>query len=572
MKSRLLYLIISLLTFFGLFSYLVNQSNNTYNPHLPGDYHSSLFADAAGYHVYLPGVFNSWFFGKVPEKADSIAGNGFVITSDKKIKTKYPYGTALLQAPIYLIGKIHSSITNESYEGNSVLNQKYADFAGIFYGLAAIFMLFFYLKKRTDILTASITSIVILFGTNLYYYTIKASSYSHIYSFFLFVSTLQLSRFYFNKPSTFKFVLLSCCVLVIYLVRPFNILFVPLIVFVDSISFSDVKSKFLQLLSVKNILFFVILAAIFISPQLIYWKWAFGSYLPDTYPGESFSNLLKPQIIPFLFAPHNGLIPYSPVFIVLLLFLFIYPFCKKWEGFSILIFIVLMTFLSTAWYTYAMGCGFGARNFVEYSAVLSIPFALVLHEKLKHWAFKILLFCILIYPISINITLTNNFDMCFFGKGDWDWKEYNYLFYQKQIKIKVDPDSSLQFINEPKVIKDFTRQNNSCFSADQAEFVCTLSIPFNEINKVPTVMCTLSADINNLEQPADFEFVVQILRNGKQIYYNGNPIKNETKGWYSIYHVAYFPKELLLSDELRVFLLNKNKSNFLVDNIEVITR
>ena len=85
-------------------------------------------------------------------------------------------------------------------------------------------------------------------------------------------------------------------------------------------------------------------------------------------------------------------------------------------------------------------------------------------------------------------------------------------------------------------------------------------------------MCTLSADINNLEKPADFEFVVQILRNGKQIYYNGNPIKNETKGWYSIYHVVYFPKELLLSDELRVFLLNKNKSNFLVDNIEVITR
>ena len=100
----------------------------------------------------------------------------------------------------------------------------------------------------------------------------------------------------------------------------------------------------------------------------------------------------------------------------------------------------------------------------------------------------------------------------------------------------------------------------------------TLNIPFSQLNKVPTVMCTVSADINNVDQVADFELVIQIIRNGQQIYYNGNPIKNETKGWYSIYHVAYFPKDLLLSDELRVFILNKNKSNFLVDNIELITR
>jgi len=572
MKSKIINTILVVLLFFGLYFYLVNESNKTYNPHTPGDYHSALFADAAGYHVYLPGVFNSWFFGKVPEKADSIAGNGFVITSDKKIKTKYPYGTALLQAPIYLIGKLYASITNEPYEGNSVLNHKNADFSGIFYGLIALFILFFYLKKRTDILTASLTFLVLLFGTNIYYYTIKASSYSHIYSFFLFVSTLQLSSFYFTRPNTLKFVLLSCCILLIYLVRPFNILFVPLILFIDSTSFSDVKSKFLRLLSVKNILVFITLAILFVSPQLIYWQWAFGSYLPDTYPGESFSNLLKPQIVPFLFAPHNGLIPYSPVFVILLVFLVIYSFYKKWEGLPILLFILVMTYLSTAWYTYSMGCGFGARNFVEYSAVLSIPFAIVVHEKLKHWAFKIVLIALLIYPISVNITLTNNFDMCFFGKNDWDWKEYKYLYYQKLIKIKNDPDSSIQFINEPKIITDFTRPNNSCFTSNKGEFVCTLNIPFREINKVPTVMCSISAEVNNLDQNADFEIVVQIMRNGQQIYYNGNPVKNESKGWYNIYHVAYFPKELLITDELRVFIFNKNKSEFLIDKMEVLTR
>ena len=206
--------------------------------------------------------------------------------------------------------------------------------------------------------------------------------------------------------------------MIIYLVRTFNILVVPLLLFIESNSFNDVKNKFLQLLTIKNCLVFILLALLFILPQLIYWKWAFGSYLPDTYPGEKFSNLLNPQIIPFLFAPHNGLLPYSPIFALLFIFLFIYPFIKKWEGVSILIFILVMTYLSTAWYTYAMGCGFGARNYVEYCAILSIPAALIIHKQLKHWIIKLLLIGVLIYPISVNITLTNNFDMCFFGKGD----------------------------------------------------------------------------------------------------------------------------------------------------------
>jgi hypothetical protein len=333
-----------------------------------------------------------------------------------------------------------------------------------------------------------------------------------------------------------------------------------------------VKNKFLQLLSIKNIVVFVLLAILFITPQLIYWKWAFGSLLPDTYPGETFSNLTNPQLIPFLFAPHNGLLPYSPVIAVFLIFLFVYPFYKKWEGIAILTFIVVMTYLSTAWYTYSMGCGFGARNFVEYCAVLSIPFALTIHNKLKHWIAKVILTSLLIYPILVNITLTNNFDMCFFGEDVWDWREYKYLYYQKKIKLKIDPDSSLQYTVDPKVVDDPFKKDNKALATEGNEFPCTISIPFKEINKVPTVMCTVSAEINNLENVADFEFVVQIIRNGQQLYYNGNPIKNEIKGWYTIYHVAYFPKDLLLTDELRFFILNKNKSKFLVDNIEVITR
>ena len=568
LKNKFVKWIAAIAAFIYLFFYLVGESDNTYNPHVPGDYHSALFADAAGYHVYLPGVFNSWFFGKVPEKADSIAGNGFIISNDKKIRTKYPYGTALLQAPVYLIGKIHGSIVNEPYEGNSVLNHKYSDFAGIFYGLSGVFLIFFYVIKRTDFFTALLASAILLFGTNVYYYIVKASGVSHTYSFFLFALLLHAVS-YFEKRTVSSFVLLSICCLLIYLVRPLNVLYIPLALFIESTSFKNVKEKFLQVLTVKNILVFLVLAIILIIPQLIYWKWAFGSYLPDTYPGETFSNLLKPNVIPFLFAPHNGLIPYSPAIIIFLVCLFIYPFLCKWEGTAILVFILVMTYLSTAWYTYSMGCGFGARNFVEYAAILVVPFSITVNKLLKKWFLKLSLFAILIYPIMINLTLTTNFDMCFFGKHDWDWKEYKYLFYQKLIKIKADPENTSNFISVPKIV---TYDNQQCFSTDRAEFACTLSFPFEKLNKVPTVMCSISADINNFGSEADFDFVVQIIRNGQQIYYSGNPIKNQLNGWYKAGNIAYFPKDILLTDELRIFILNKNRASLLVNNIEITTR
>src|SRR5690554_5459863 len=65
------------------------------------NYHSEIWADKAGYYVYLPAAFKFNFDSRqFPDSIQIKTGGGFELLQDQqKVVTKYPYGVALLQAP-----------------------------------------------------------------------------------------------------------------------------------------------------------------------------------------------------------------------------------------------------------------------------------------------------------------------------------------------------------------------------------------------------------------------------------------------------------------------------------------
>ena len=77
-------------------------------------FRSEIWADRAGYYVYLPSLFIYNFSSdKFPESIEKQTGNGFSLNKEKdKIITKYTYGVALLQLPFFIIADAFSSVSS----------------------------------------------------------------------------------------------------------------------------------------------------------------------------------------------------------------------------------------------------------------------------------------------------------------------------------------------------------------------------------------------------------------------------------------------------------------------------
>ncbi|NBY10976.1 MAG: hypothetical protein EBQ77_08260, partial [Sphingobacteriia bacterium] len=181
---------ISFLTFIlGFFIFL---SLNRHSKSGIQNYHSEIWADKAGYYIYLPAFFIYNFqVDGLPAEIDKKTGNGFIVR-DGKIITKYTYGVALLQAPFFIICHVLSKLCNLQDDGFSLIYHKSINIAAVIYSFFSFIFLFNflirYLKKKVVIITLACLYI----GTNIFYYSVFETGMSHIYSLFLFASYLYL--------------------------------------------------------------------------------------------------------------------------------------------------------------------------------------------------------------------------------------------------------------------------------------------------------------------------------------------------------------------------------------------
>lgn len=406
--------------FIGLNLFL---SMNKHSRNARYNYHDELWADRAGYFIYLPATFKyGWNVDMAPVGLDTLTGNGFRYDrSSNVIRTKYTSGVALLLAPIYLTCHAIGRILGWSDSGYGDIDHIVVDLGAAIYLAIGLALTYRCVRPRLSRSWTMLLLLLVYAGSNLFYYTVADPGMSHVYSFFLFATILyQASGSAPRSTRSWHWLLLGGTIGLAILVRPTNVLFVLATTFALGPLGGEIPST--AWLAPRKIILMVIGGVLIWVPQLIYWKYAWGSYVTWSYGEESFTNILSPKIGLFLFSTNNGLVPYAPVFA--LVFTGLWTLWKEDRRASLAISATLaMVILSGAsWWVWHFGCGFGSRTLVEYSALTVIPLASLFRNTNSYKA-SALLICTVIILVLHQLKMVYSYGDCWFH-GDWNWEAY----------------------------------------------------------------------------------------------------------------------------------------------------
>lgn len=413
----------SVLFFFILWLIFSFLSINRHSKSKLFSYQSEFWADKAGYTVYLPMTFHfQWKNAAMPDSIANHSGKGFLI-QDGKVISKYPIGTALMVAPFYCVAhSMHTASEETFFIGKS---ERWAmNIAAAFWLCVGLFSLFKALKFHYDTKLIVTAIIILVLGTNLFYYSVFEGTMSHVYSFSLFAMLWYVLEKIKQNSSIASHLLVCFAMLctLIFLVRPINVMFIPIVlILVLSNHFSQIKNS-IRNLKVSIILFAGLMSFLLLFPQLLYWKYASGHWLFYAYGNESFSNFFTPQVFKVLFSTNNGLLVYHPLWLFALGFA-VYAIWKKRIVFyfiGLLFFVMLM--ICSTWHDPSFGCSYGQRNFVDISCFFAFTFAGLLKEisNINKLVKSVLLITIAIF-VLLNLKLIFSYDYCWYG-GTWDFK------------------------------------------------------------------------------------------------------------------------------------------------------
>jgi hypothetical protein len=387
--------------------------------------------DAFGYYVYLPAFFihhdladlHTTMTAKLSHclpgtKADSIYHN------------KYFAGTAILQAPFFLIAHCLAGLLHQQRDGFSMIDMYAVELSCVSYSLLALMLILLILRKRFDDSIVAIVLLITGLATNLYYLVVFQPPFCHPYLLFWYALLIYSTmRFYASFERRFILLIGLACGMIV--VTRFNELYVVLIPVLWGIrSRADAEER-VGLIRRQAPWFCAaaLLMILCIVPQILYWKVSYGHFLYYSYQSEPF-NFLHPHIIDGLFSGSNGWLSYTPI--MLLALVGIWPVAGRRDAAfaPLVVFLVVHIYVIYSWWCWFYQGSYGSRPMTETYALLSIPLAYSVEWCWQSWPRRLALsgmviFCIWLVTFQtyqtylgiFNSELSNwHFNLAIFGK------------------------------------------------------------------------------------------------------------------------------------------------------------
>lgn len=340
--------------------------------------------DSAGYYHYLPAlvVYNSAgheFYDR-PEVVASFGrhlryDDLELLYLDKRPDgsrlNKYTLGVALLVAPFFLVTHGLVLLFGGPATGFGLPYILGVVAAGTFYGIMAL-RLIQRLMRQFNMPPWLVVAVplLLLLATNLTYYVVRQPAMSHVYSLFLFAAFCNLAVDWLRHNRLWQMALMGLCLGLIILIRPTNgiIALFPLLIYVASWRGLGTRLVFIGRyawqLPVALLLFALPLAL-----QMLYWKAATGSYLVYSYNEEGF-NFLRPMILHGLFHWRNGWLLYSPVMMLALAGLWWRRHQQRGVVQPLAMLTALHIYIIFSWWCWWYGGCYGMRPMIEFYSLL----------------------------------------------------------------------------------------------------------------------------------------------------------------------------------------------------------
>ncbi len=361
-----------------------------------------LYGDSLGYYMYLPSTF-------IYHNLDSLE----VLPTDKEIPEpvmdyaqskpendlrsplghfiiQYTCGVALFELPFFAVSHLIASNTDLPANGYSEIYRTGIKLSTLFYSLLAIVVLFLWLRKFIPPSETLLTIILLLLGSNLFWFCFVQMGMAHPISFLLYSCLLYFTPNLYQKSRVKDFAIITVIIGLLILVRVTDAIAVLLPIFYGIYNWTDVKNRlsFWRKHYPKTLLSIPLLLLV-LSPQLLYWKKYTGSFLFYSYGDQQFF-WNSPQILRGLFGFENGWIPYSTVmFFALVAVFYFYQKNRKLIVPTLLI-LILHIYISYSWWCYNYINGYGSRPMVDIYPLLALPFGLLIHSwhktKNKWWS------------------------------------------------------------------------------------------------------------------------------------------------------------------------------------------
>lgn len=426
-----IFFIVFIVVFFHIFF--------THNRKNLGQWEYPIWSDAAAYFVYLPATFIYNYDGsKMPENISAMTGDGFSIENNK-IVTKVAMGVAILQAPFYAFSYLIANIFNINDNGFGKVYIYGLGVGAAFYFTLGLLFLYLFLKHIYPKSVSFITLLLIIFGTNLYYYTYEKFLYSHLYSFFIFSTSLYLidKLIKTNFKKAIYIALFGIILSLAFLVRYTNPIFIVLmLLFLDIDSWQALKQRLKSIFNFKFISFTAISFIIILIPQMFYWHYLTGNFLYYSYGNEGF-NWLEPKFLEFFFSPNNGAFIYTPLYIIILIYAIIMSIKQEKNGLLIFCIFVIASYIFASWWSWSYGCSLGKRPFVELTPIFGICIASLVDKiiQFKKPIISIILSLILLFSTLFSFSLNLHYAGCSFVSDTWDWNEYKLIVNRSRFPL-----------------------------------------------------------------------------------------------------------------------------------------
>ncbi|HXC04155.1 MAG TPA: hypothetical protein VNZ86_05340 [Bacteroidia bacterium] len=335
---------------------------------------SPFLDDAEQYYAYLPATF-------IHHHADFDYENGYwgVKGPNGKKVPRFTMGVALMELPFFLAGHAAARIFNYPLTGYSLPYSIALCWAAVFYVLLGMYGLYKALCRFFHPRAVVLTLFLLLYATNLLYYTVSFPLMAHAFSFGLFgIFIYAILRCWKDHHIPSLFTAAATGGMIVLVRSPDTLLLlVPLFFGIHNREAFRNWWSFL----IRNGRYTVTALALFLALcllQPLYWHWISGAWFVNTYGDEGFF-FADPQLFNFLFSYRKGLIPYTPLMVLAFIGFGVLYRKNKELFWPLLVFTCVNLYLLSCWWDWSFGGSLGNRALIQSFAVMAFPLAALIH-------------------------------------------------------------------------------------------------------------------------------------------------------------------------------------------------